>query len=361
MLCGVSMNSRERLSAALHLEEPDRIPIQDSFWGGFHEKMRRHLGVPEGGDVYARLGLNELSTPSTPGWCPRSAPSKVISETDKDRITLTDWGYVVRDLKTGATVPQFLEHPVKSPDQLDDYLATWDQPDKPERWGNLGQQIKSAVESRFVMPTGLEHYEAAWRVIGFQRLLEWIYKEPRALKKLLKALTDYFVGVARYTMDLGADGFWFYGDIADNHGPFMNRRTYQRVFYSHHRSTYQAVRRKGGLVILHTDGDVRPMLTDFIEAGITALQPIDAIAGMNVIELKPLYGEKIAFIGNIDNSNTLPFGTVDDVRREVGAKMAVAGQGGGYVCGSSHSVPDSVPVENYLALVDTVRRYGRYS
>jgi len=344
----------------LHLEEPDRIPIQDSFWQGFNEKMRRYLGAPPGSDVYERLGLNELYTPGTPGWCPRGGPSKVISETDRERVTLTDWGYTARELKTGAAVPQFLDHPVKSPDQLDDYIATWDEPDKPERWGNLGEQIRRAAESRFVMPTGIEQYESAWRVIGFERLLGWIYREPRALGKLLKALTNYFVGVAEYAMDLGADGFWFYGDIADNHGPFMNRRTYRRIFYPHHRRTYRAVRKKGGLVILHTDGDVRPILKDFIDAGITALQPIDAVAGMNVIELKPLYGDRIAFIGNIDNTNTLPFGTTEDVRREVMAKMAVAGQGGGYICGSSHSVPDSVPVENYMALVNTVRRYGRY-
>lgn len=355
------MNSRERISAVLHLEEPDRISILDSFWSGFHEKMRRHLGLAKGNDVYAELGLNELSMPGTPGWCPMSGRHKVIKETRREKIVQADWGYVVKELKTGATVPQFLDHPVKTPDELDDYFATWDDPDKPERWGSLDEQIKGAKESHFITPTGLEHYESAWRVIGFERLLEWIYKEPRGLRKLLKALTDYFVGVAGYAMDLGADGFWFYGDIADNHGPFMTKRTYQRIFYPYHRRTYQAVRKRGGIVILHTDGDVRPIVSDFIDAGINALQPIDAIAGMNVIDLKPLYGDRIAFIGNIDNSNTLPFGTVEDVRKEVREKIAVAGQGGGYICGSSHSVPDSVPVKNYIALIETVRKYGRYS
>ncbi len=361
MAKAMDVNARERLSATLHLEEPDRVPIQDSFWSGFHEKMRRHLRLSNNANVYEKLGLNELSTPGTPGWCTRSAGTKTISENEKERIVHTDWGYVVRELKTGTTVPQFLEHPVKTPEQLDDYIATWDRPDKPERWGRLGEEIRAARADRFVTPTGLEHYEAAWRVVGFGTLLEWIYREPRALRKLLRALTDYFVGVAEYAMDLGADGFWFFGDIADNHGPFMNAKTYRRIFYPHHRRTYQAVRKKDGLVILHTDGDVRPILPDFIDAGITALQPIDAIAGMNVLELKPLYGDEIAFMGNIDNSNTLPFGSTQDVRREVEQKIAVAGQGGGYVCGSSHSVPDSVPVENYLTLVDTVRKYGRYS
>lgn len=355
------MNSRDRLSAALHLEEPDRISIQDSFWSRFHEKMRRHLKVPDGGNVYARLDMNEIVSHGTPGWCPRSGYGKVLKETREEVISMSDWGYTQRDLKTGATVPQFLDHPVKTPDELDEYFATWDEPDKAERWGNFGEQLRKSKEEHFVTPSALEHYESAWRVIGFERLLEWIYKEPRGLKRLLKALTDYFVGVSNYAMDQGADGIWFYGDIADNHGPFMTRRSYQRIFYPYHRRTYQAVRKKGGIVILHTDGDVRPILPDFVEAGINALQPIDAIAGMNVIDLKPLYGDRIAFIGNIDNSNTLPFGTVEDVRKEVREKMAVAGQGGGYICGSSHSVPDSTPVENYLALVETVRKYGRYA
>jgi len=357
---GVMMNSRDRISSTLHLEEPDRVAIQDSFWPGFHEKMRKHLGLSRGADVYRKLGMNELSTPSTPGWCPMHGNQEVLSETRKERIVRTDWGYVLKELKTGESVPQFLDHPVKTPDQLDEYLAKWDEPDDPERWGNLGETISKARERHFVTATGLEHYESAWRVVGFENLLQWIYKEPRGLRKLLKALTDYFVGVAEYALDLGADGFWFFGDIADNHGPFMTRKTYQRVFYPYHRRTYRSVRRKGGIVILHTDGDVRPLLPDFIEAGINALQPIDALAGMNVMDLKELYGDRIAFIGNIDNSNTLPFGSVEDVRREVREKISVAGQGGGYICGSSHSVPDSVPVRNYLALIDTVRRFGRY-
>jgi hypothetical protein len=355
------MDARSRFERILHLEEPDRIPIQDSFWPGFHDKMRKHLGLGPHGDVYSKLGMNELHTPGTPGWCPLSGESEVIEETEREKIVRTRWGYTVRELKTGQTVPQFLEHPVKTPDELDDYLATWDEPDDPERWGDLGETIRRSKEHHFVTPTGLEHYESAWRVIGFENLLSWMYKEPRALKKLLKALTDYFVGVAEYTMDLGADGFWFFGDIADNHGPFMTRRTYRRIFYEFHRRAYRSVRKRDGVVILHTDGDVRPLIGDFIEAGINALQPIDAIAGMNVIDLKERYGDSIAFIGNIDNSNTLPFGSVEDVRREVMEKVSAAGQGGGYVCGSSHSVPDSVPVENYLTLVSTVSKYGRYA
>jgi uroporphyrinogen decarboxylase len=354
------MDSKDRLSATLHLEEPDRVPVQDSFWSGFHEKMRRHLRLGPDADVYSRLGMNEIWMPSTPGWCPRSGYGKTLEENERERVTMSDWGYVQRDLKNSATVPQFIEHPVTTPEGLDEYLATWDAPDDEKRWEACEKQILRNREERFTTPTGLEHYESAWRVIGFERLLQWIYKEPTALRKLLKALTDYFVGVAEYAMDLGVDGFWFFGDIADNHGPFMNRRTYQRLFHPYHRRAYQSVRRKNGLVILHTDGDVRPIVPDFIDAGINVLQPIDAIAGMNVIDLKRLYGDKIGFIGNIDNSNTLPFGSVRDVRKEVMEKMAVAGQGGGYVCGSSHSVPDSVPPENYMALIDTVRKYGRY-
>ncbi len=318
------------------------------------------MGLKSNDNVYSKLGMNSLHMPRTPGWCPRSNEPKVVKETEREKIVINSWGYTVKELKTGATVPQFLDHPVKDPEQLDEYLATWDEPDDPKRWGDMERKIKDSKEEHFVTPTGLEHYESAWRVIGFENLLSWMYKEPKALGKLLDALTEYFVEIVEYAMDLGADGFWFFGDIADNHGPFMTEKTYRRTFYPHHRKIYRAVRNKGGIVVLHTDGDVRPLIPHFIKAGINVLQPIDAVAGMDVTDLKEKYGDQIAFIGNIDNSNTLPFGSTDDVEEEVHRKISTAGQGGGYVCGSSHSVPDSVPVENYLTLIKTTRKYGRY-
>ena len=64
--------------------------------------------------------------------------------------------------------------------------------------------------------------------------------------------------------------------------------------------------------------------------------------------------------GGVDTQKTLPFGTVEDVRNEVSSRLKIFGKGGGYVFNSIHNVQARVPIENVLAMYETVRDCGRY-
>ena len=80
---------------------------------------------------------------------------------------------------------------------------------------------------------------------------------------------------------------------------------------------------------------------------------------MDVRELKPLYGDKLTFVGNI--SKDVMATTKENIEEEVATKVTAAKQGGGYVYHSDHSVPPSVSLENYLFTLECVRKYGSYS
>ncbi|MEM2936473.1 MAG: uroporphyrinogen decarboxylase family protein, partial [Candidatus Bathyarchaeia archaeon] len=110
--------------------------------------------------------------------------------------------------------------------------------------------------------------------------------------------------------------------------------------------------------VLHCDGDFRPLIPHLIGAGVSAIQPLEANAGMDVRELKPKYGDKIAFFGNIDK--TMLSGNLEQVRREVVSKLEAACPGGGYVIGSDHSVPPTVPLKNYEYMIKLAKKHGRY-
>jgi uroporphyrinogen decarboxylase len=115
-------------------------------------------------------------------------------------------------------------------------------------------------------------------------------------------------------------------------------------------------------VLFHTDGDVFPLIDDFIEMGVDILNPIQTSAGRmsELAELKRRFGHKIVFCGGIDTHRVLPFGTPDDVRREVKRVIEALGPGGGYLLASVHTIMNDVPPENVLAMVDAVEEYGRY-
>jgi uroporphyrinogen-III decarboxylase len=82
---------------------------------------------------------------------------------------------------------------------------------------------------------------------------------------------------------------------------------------------------------------------------------------MDPVTLKQRFGDQITFWGGgVDTQGTLPFGTPDDVRREVRERIEVFGPGGGFVFNTIHNVQAQVPIENVLAVYETLREYGRY-
>ncbi|MDW7658976.1 MAG: uroporphyrinogen decarboxylase family protein, partial [Bacillota bacterium] len=77
-------------------------------------------------------------------------------------------------------------------------------------------------------------------------------------------------------------------------------------------------------------------------------------SGMNPETLKNAYGDKLCFHGGISVQSTLPFGTADEVRREVKERIRVLGQNGGYILAPSHAIQAGTPPENIVALIDSI-------
>jgi uroporphyrinogen decarboxylase len=97
-----------------------------------------------------------------------------------------------------------------------------------------------------------------------------------------------------------------------------------------------------------------------IEAGFDCLDPIDPIAGMDIAEVKAVYGDRVAIKGNVDCAETLTFGTVEDVIAETKEAMQKGMPGGGYILSSGNSIHSAVKPENYQAMLDTWVKYRDY-
>ena len=94
-----------------------------------------------------------------------------------------------------------------------------------------------------------------------------------------------------------------------------------------------------------------------VEAGFDILNPVQcSAAGMDPQTLKERFGRQITFWGGgVDTQKTLPFGTPDEVRRQVRERIEIFGRGGGFVFNTVHNVQAGTPLENILALVDALR------
>lgn len=107
-------------------------------------------------------------------------------------------------------------------------------------------------------------------------------------------------------------------------------------------------------VAYHCDGDLRAIIPELIEMGLDVLNPIQP-ACMDPAELKRRYRNELCFWGLIDQQQTLPFGTPDDVHREVRARLETLGRDGGLILGPTHHVQLDTPMENFFAMVDVIK------
>jgi len=119
-----------------------------------------------------------------------------------------------------------------------------------------------------------------------------------------------------------------------------------------------AAHNAGLKTIYHGCGNAAELFDDMIEAGVDAYNPLEAKAGLDVVDLKRRYGRRWAFNGNID-VQVLQTNDRDKVRREVLTKLNAA-KGGGFIIQSDHSMPSNVNPQTYDYLIELVRRYGRY-
>ena len=113
-------------------------------------------------------------------------------------------------------------------------------------------------------------------------------------------------------------------------------------------------------VIKHTDGNIMPLMDMLLDAGFDCLDPIDPLGGMDMAYMKRTYGGVMALKGNVNCATTLVSGTAEEVVRETLGVIQAAAAGGGLIVSSSNSIHSSVAPLNYLAMLNTIRAYGRY-
>jgi hypothetical protein len=110
----------------------------------------------------------------------------------------------------------------------------------------------------------------------------------------------------------------------------------------------------------HSCGAVEPLIETFADSGFDILNPVQCSAqGMNPSDLKAAHGERITFWGGgVNTQKTLPFGTPDDVRKEVLERCSIFAPGGGFVFNAIHNLQALTPIENVIAMIDAVNEFN---
>ncbi len=207
----------------------------------------------------------------------------------------------------------------------------------------------------------IEVSECLTRLIGQFNTLMWIGEHPERFGAQIRRIGEFYVACCEAELRAGAgllDGMVIWGDVAFRGNMFFSPDYWRAYFKPCVERMIHMCHDAGLPVIYHGCGNVAAILPDFIEMGLDAYNPLEAKAGLDVVDLRRQYGHRLAFCGNGD-MRTWEAGNPDAVRAEVLRKLNAA-KGGGYIFQSDHSVSSGVPGRTYDYIVQLVREHGQY-
>ena len=348
------MDSRERVRRVLAGERPDRIPIYDAYWETtltrwHQEGLRTDVSPQEalGCDIVMLSGDDTLRL-----------PERVLEKDAHYRLYWDRNGALRRDLHgpMGWT-SQWLDYTIKTPEdwrRLRDH-ATY----SPDRIapGTLEAYQRARAQGKAVFYSGHACFHPTWEKIGMERELTLMLENPAFVHDLMEAhiqlMCDLYDGLCEAGMTF--DGALIADDLGYVRAPLISPRLYRDIVLPHHRAFVAHLAADGVPAILHSDGNVGPLIPMFIEAGFAGLHPLECKAGLDLRELVPRYGDELVFFGNIDVRALS--GTREEIDAELDAKLGAARDGRGYMYHSDHSVPHTVSLESYRYALERVRDY----
>lgn len=203
-------------------------------------------------------------------------------------------------------------------------------------------------------------FMGAWQIMGFENFCIQLTDDPEFVQAVIDRLAVNQLTVLETLLQHDCVGaIWMPDDLCYNSGPVVAPRQYRKYIYPWYVRLIERCHQANLPVGLHSDGDLARLLPDLVECGFDAIHPFEPPLN-DIVEVKKRWGHRIAVCGNIDLKTTLIEGAPETVEAEVRDKAAQLAPGGGWLVGSSNSIPDFVPIENYRALLDSSLKYGRY-
>jgi uroporphyrinogen decarboxylase len=351
----MNMTSRERFLTALNGKEPDMIPIFDYIYS--RPLYKEVLGyIPEGYEAEAVMRCSAKIGYDC-GVVPFGGQSGFQlggSLRYKD-----EWGTTYEKSENTWPTDGPIDFPIKSLEDLRNY--EWPDPDEDWRLDGIRTAVRIATENRMsVLGSVRGPFSAAWMLTGFSEFLIMFYENREVVDTVLTKVTDFFVRGAQRMAEAGVDAIQFADDYGSNTAPFFSPAQFREIILPHTRRLVKEINKTGVPAMMHSDGHIMPLLDDLVETGIFSCHPMERSAGMDIREIKSLYGDRLALVGNVNNKTTLVSGNEEDILNEVVDCISAAAPGGGYILASDHSLHDDIPNKNVFALYNAGRKHGEY-
>lgn len=365
----------QRLRKAANHEEPDRVPTGEFFWSSFTERWKSELGLSADANPYYYYDMDWIVV--NPNMDPHIKTFKTIYEDDEEIQVETGYEVIMRK-KKAYPMPEMIKWNVDTIDKLLDFK--FDDPYDRRRYFEAGDDHINGVGDTFSRNTPAwietvksyrpdfavfgsvgEISECLTRLIGQENAMLWMLMHYDEFPKALEKIGQFYFDICKAQIEAAdgmLDGMVIWGDVAYKSGLFFDPDYWREHFMPWVKKMVDHCHDNDLMVIYHGCGNVNAIFDDFVETGIDFYNPLEAKAGMDVIDLRKKYGHSIGFCGNQD-IQLWESGDRDGIKKEILSKLNAA-KGGGFIFQSDHSVSSNVSGKTYDYIMNLVREYGTY-
>ena len=335
------MTKRDVIRTVLEHQRPPYVPWSLGFTHEAAAKLRQHFGHE---DLEPLLHNHLLGLGNGVGFF-----------TDLDDDLVQDVFGVVWDRSVdkdiGVVKGQVLPEPT-----LTGY--TFPDPHDPRIFADIPGKIAQYGDRFRVFQIGFSLYERAWTLRGMENLMMDFIDHPQFIHELFSAIAEYNIAQIETALTYDIDAVYFGDDWGQQRGLQMGPRLWRKFIYPVLQRMYAVVRAAGKYVFIHSCGDVDELFDNLITIGLNCFNPFQPEV-MDVFALLKHYHGHLAFHGGLSTQRTLPYGSVDDVRRET-QQLLAAGRNGGYIFAPAHAVEGDVPLDNMLAFIEQLHAQPGY-
>lgn len=201
-------------------------------------------------------------------------------------------------------------------------------------------------------------FEFLSRHFGIENHLMYLVLNEDALHEVYRRQAKWNQQFAMACLDLGVDMIHVSDDWGSQASLMFSPDTWRRMIYPYHKSTCDAVKARGGLLSLHSDGNVSQALDGIVELGYDVVHPYQESAGMDFALYLKKYRNSFSIMGGLDVQTTLGFGRYDELKAEIERLVAMFRDGGLILC-TSHMVQEHCSIDELVFAYDLIYKLVR--
>ena len=342
------MTSKERVLGSLARTGYDRLPIKHFGEPEINDVLKEHFGVESDLELLECVGDDFRSV--EPVYV--GPELKVFGDGSREGV----WGEIYKNISFGAgEYSESVYQPFKDVTNVAD-LDNF-------RWPSVDWYDFSTIRAQcerfsdYGVVGGwcgdMDFINGVARTRGVEQVLLDIATEDPVYLEIIERRAGFFFDYFTAMLEAaggGIDVIHVGDDFGTQHGLLISPDTYNRLYRPKYARLAEIAHRFGAKLMFHCCGSVRGLLPDMIDTGIDIYDVVQVTAaGMEIEGLCRDFGDRLAFCGTVCVQSTLPFGTVDDVRREVELRQRLFPDGG-LIIGPTHAIQVGTPLENILEM-----------